>query len=76
MRGPINCALHQKLLGDQSKEDEVGGTCSMNGRDEKYIQNFSWNTSSEETTWRTWEDNIRLNFKEMKMEYVKWIHLA
>jgi len=54
----------------------VGGTCSMNGRDEKYIQNFSWNTSSEETTWRTWEDNIRLNFKEMKMEYVKWIHLA
>jgi hypothetical protein len=25
---------------------------------------------------RTWEDNIRKNFREMGWEGVKWIHLA
>jgi hypothetical protein len=42
----ITCTLHQILLGlrYQIKEDEVGGTCSTHGTDEKCIQYFSWKT--------------------------------
>jgi hypothetical protein len=28
--------------------------CSTHGRDEKWIQNFSWKAWREETTWETW----------------------
>jgi cobalamin biosynthesis Mg chelatase CobN len=28
-------------LRDQVKEDEMGGACSMHGRDEKFIRNFN-----------------------------------
>jgi hypothetical protein len=27
-------------LGDQTKEDEMGGTCSKHGRDDKFMQTF------------------------------------
>jgi hypothetical protein len=36
--------LKMKLQKDQTKEDEMGGTCSPHGKDEKYIQNFNWKT--------------------------------
>jgi hypothetical protein len=29
----IICALHQKLLGDHIRDDEIHGACSMYGRD-------------------------------------------
>jgi len=32
----ITCILHQLLLGDEIKEDEMGKVCSMYGRDEIY----------------------------------------
>jgi hypothetical protein len=35
------------------KEDEMGGTCSTHGRDEKYILYFGWETSRKEITWKT-----------------------
>jgi hypothetical protein len=31
MRGFITYRLHQVLLGDQVKDDELGGACSMHG---------------------------------------------
>jgi hypothetical protein len=37
----------------QIKEDEVGGTCSMQGVDETYMQSFS-PKRKEETTRNTW----------------------
>jgi len=32
----------------------MGGVCSMHGRDEKCIQNFSQKTYREATTWKTY----------------------
>jgi hypothetical protein len=37
MKSFIICTLNQILLGFFSKEDEMGGTCRMHGRDEKCI---------------------------------------
>jgi len=31
--------------------EELGGTCSTNGRGGKCVQNFALKTSREETTW-------------------------
>jgi hypothetical protein len=31
------CTLHQTLLEDQIREDEMGGECTMYGRDDKCI---------------------------------------
>jgi len=43
--------LHQTLLlDDQIKEDEMDRACSMRGRDEKCIQNFSQETLREQPT--------------------------
>jgi len=44
MRNFITCTLHQILLGDQMKEDEVFGTCSTYGSDENCILYFGWKT--------------------------------
>jgi len=38
---------------DYIKEDEMDGLCSMHGRNEKCMQNFSLETSMEEITWVT-----------------------
>jgi len=37
MKNFINCTLHQILLDDQIKEDEMDGACSTHGRYEKCI---------------------------------------
>jgi len=42
--------LHQILLDDQIKEDEMGGTCSTHRRYEKCIQTFSRKTWRGEST--------------------------
>jgi hypothetical protein len=44
MRSFINFKLQQILLGDQIKEDEMGGACSTYGRDEKCLQCFGFKT--------------------------------
>jgi hypothetical protein len=38
---------------DQIKEDEMGGSCSTHGGDEKCIQNFGWKPQGEETIQKT-----------------------
>jgi hypothetical protein len=30
------------IMGDQSKEDEIGGACGAHGRGERCIQHFGW----------------------------------
>jgi hypothetical protein len=35
------------------KENEIGGTCSTNGVDEKCVQYFRWETRREEVTRKT-----------------------
>jgi hypothetical protein len=59
----------------------MGGACNIQGRDEKCIQNFSQNTCREGIKkpfarhMHRFEDNIKMNLKEMGFENVKWIHM-
>jgi len=55
-------------------EDEMGGTCSTEGWDEKCIQNFGRETRREER--RRWEDNNRMDLREIGWEGEDWINLA
>jgi hypothetical protein len=32
------------IIGDEIREDEMGGACSTRGRGEKYIHYFGWKT--------------------------------
>jgi hypothetical protein len=36
MKSFIVCTLHQILKAEQIKDNQIGGTCSMHGGDEKY----------------------------------------
>jgi hypothetical protein len=49
MRNFIICTLYEILLGIRIKEDDVNRTCSIHGRDGKYIQNISQRTGREQT---------------------------
>jgi len=40
-------------LGKPFKEDEIGGVCSVYGRDERCIHNFGQKIWRDETTWKT-----------------------
>jgi hypothetical protein len=53
MRSFIICTPPQIPLGDQIKENEVGGACSTNGRGEKSVQGFGAKARRKETTWKT-----------------------
>jgi len=44
MRSFITFMLHQTLLGDQVKEDEMGGACSTLRCDEKFRHSFGRKT--------------------------------
>jgi hypothetical protein len=47
--------------------------------DEKCIQNFHWKTLRKEALRRArcrWEDNIRMDLREVGWEGVDWIHMA
>jgi hypothetical protein len=78
MRSFITCTLHQYYSGDQIKEDEMGGACSTHGRDEKCIQYFGGKPEGKRLGRPrcTWEDNIRMELRELRWEGVGWIHLA
>jgi hypothetical protein len=38
------------VKGDHTKQDEMGGTCSTYGRNEKCIRYHGWKSSREDTT--------------------------
>ena len=46
----------------------MGVACGMHGGEERCIQGFGRESSRKETRWKTlgrWEDNIRLDLKEI-----------
>jgi predicted lipase len=58
---------------------EMSGTCSTLGRDEKCIQNFSRKSEGKRPLgrhWSRWEDNIRMDVREIGWEVVGWINVA
>jgi len=48
-----NFTLHKYYNCDQVKGDEMGGAYKTDGRDEKCMRKFGWETSREGTTRRT-----------------------
>jgi hypothetical protein len=66
-------------LGDQIKEDEMGGTYSLPGRDEKCIQYLVGKPERKGPLGRPmhrWEESITLDLREIGWEGVDQMHLA
>jgi hypothetical protein len=53
MRSFIICTHPHVLLADQIKENEVGGTCGIYGREEESVEGFGGKAKRKETTWKT-----------------------
>jgi hypothetical protein len=60
-------------------DNDMSGAYSMHRRDEKCIQNFCQKSEGKRPLRRPrcrWEDNIKIDLKEMGWEHVDWLHLA
>jgi hypothetical protein len=53
----------------------MAGKSGMNGG-EKMHAGFGGKTSRKEATLKTWEDNIRMDIKDIRWEGVNWIHMT
>jgi hypothetical protein len=53
----------------------MGGTCGTHGRGEEYVQGFDGKARMKETR-RRWEDEIRMDLREIGWGSVDWIQLA
>jgi hypothetical protein len=69
-----NSTLRQVLLGDWSKECEMGGACSTH----KIMRNACKILvgKSKERPWRRWEYNNNFDLKGIDCENLDWIHPA
>jgi hypothetical protein len=57
----------------------VGGTCGTHGGGERCLQGFGWEARRKETTGRPrrrWEDNIKMDLREIGIDGANWIRLA
>jgi hypothetical protein len=57
----------------------MGGACGTSGRDEKCVHVLVGKPEGKRLLGRPrrrWEDNIRMDFREIGWECVGWIHLA
>jgi hypothetical protein len=61
MRSFIIGTLRKYSHNDEVKEDSIGRACSTHG--EKRDAWFWWESQKER---RMWEDNIKINFKELR----------
>jgi hypothetical protein len=63
---------------DEIKVDMTGRACSTNGRDYKCINNFNriWNEIPFGKSRHEWDDNIKIDLKEILCEDVDWVKLT
>jgi hypothetical protein len=57
----------------------MGEVCSKHRGDEKCIQNFgrkTWSVKTAGSPMSRWEDNIRMDVREIGWKVVGWMHLA
>jgi hypothetical protein len=57
----------------------VGGKCGTHGRGERYIRVLVCRPEGKRplgTPRRRWEDNIKMDFREVGIEVANWIQLA
>jgi hypothetical protein len=53
----------------------VGGTCGTHGGGERCLQGFGWEANTGRPRLR-WEDNIKMELREIGIDGVSWIRLA
>ena len=72
--------LTQYFSGDQIEMNEVGGTCSAYGGEERYIQSFGGGKSEGKRPLgrprSRWECNIKMDLQEVGYSGMDWIDLA
>jgi hypothetical protein len=57
----------------------VGGTCGTHGGGERYLQGFGWRPEGKRPLGRPkrwWENNIKMNLREIGTDGANWIQLA
>jgi hypothetical protein len=57
----------------------VGGTCGTHGGGERCLQGFGWKSRRNRPLgrrWRRWEDNIKMELRELRIDGANWIRLA
>jgi hypothetical protein len=68
---------HPKIsLADQTKENEVGRACGMNGTGEKHVQGFGGKAWKKKTTWKTDLYMRGMDLGEIGWTGMEWIQLA
>ena len=73
------CTAHQYCSGEKFEKNEMGGTCSMYGREERYIQGVGGDTCEKRPlkgSRRRWDKNIRMDLQEVGCGGMDWIELA
>lgn len=58
------------------KDDGLGETYSTHGRDYTCVQNISWKIIRAGILKRKWEDDIKVDLKEVRCEDMDWMYLA
>jgi hypothetical protein len=64
---------------DQMEEDEMGGACGTYGGSKKCMQRFAWKARRNRQHGRlryVWEDNVKMDLREIMFWYVNLVHLA
>jgi hypothetical protein len=70
--------LYKYKYNNQIKEDEMGRICSKDG-EEECIEDFGGKARRKETSRRPrrrWEDNSKMNLREIEWGGMVWIHLV
>ena len=66
-------------MGYQIKKNEVGGTCSINGAEERCYRVLVGRPEGKRPDGRSrprWEDNIKMDIQEVGCGGMDWIELA
>ena len=69
MRSLMICTAHPILLGDKTEKNEMGGTCSAYGREERRIQVLIGKPEGHRPLGRLrrrWEDIIKIDFQAVE----------
>jgi hypothetical protein len=57
----------------------VGWTCGTHGGGERCLEGFSWEAEGKRPLGRPrrrWEDNIKMDLREIEIDWANWIQLA
>jgi hypothetical protein len=73
------CTLYQYYSSDQTKKNEMGKACNTYGGEQRCIQGFRGEPEGRRplgSPRRRWEDNIKMDFREVGWGGIDCIDLA